>query len=50
VTPEVAECNAAAKHERIGVSDRDLVPGLQRGDVTDLLVADSAALGDVLMC
>ena len=49
MTPEVAECDATASHESVRVSDGDLVPRLEQGQVSHLLVGQTTPLGDVVM-
>ncbi len=49
MTPEVAECDAAASHECVSVSDGDLGPRLHQRQVAHLLIGESATLGDVVM-
>lgn len=49
MTPEVAECDAAASHECVSVSDGDLVPRLQEGQVTHLLIGKTTTLSDVVV-
>lgn len=50
MTPEVAECDAAASHECVSISDGDLVPRLHQRQVAHLFIGESATLGDVVMC
>ena len=49
MTPEVAECDAAASHECVSISDGDLVPRLHQRQVAHLLIGQTTTLGDIVV-